>query len=59
MTMTIEIGDVVKHPEDGDIGVVLDKMTQVSTGDSFYAIHWLKDGFMELSRYDGLEVING
>ena len=58
--MKIEIGDVVRHG-DGDIGVVLDKMERYKgeKDDNLYAIHWMRDGFLKMSRYENLEVLNG
>ena len=56
--MTIKIGDIVRHPNDGDIGVVVDKKDSVTTGDTYYAIHWARDGFFPITSYDSLEVIN-
>tara|TARA_R110000824_G_scaffold13363_8_gene58298 strand:+ start:851 stop:1030 length:180 start_codon:yes stop_codon:yes gene_type:complete len=59
--MKVEIGDIVRHG-DGDIGVVLDKMERYKEqheDDKLYAIHWMRDGFLEMSRYERLEVLNG
>ena len=58
--MKVEIGDIVRHG-DGDIGVVLDRMERYEEEeeDDFYAIHWMRDGFLEMSRYERLEVLNG
>ena len=57
--MLIEIGDLVRHP-DGDIGVVLDRMERYEEeedDDNLYAIHWMVDGFLKMTRYQNLEVI--
>ena len=68
--MVIEIGDLVQH-SDGDIGIVLDKMEETDEDlqswardnieyqrDYLYEIHWMRDGFLRMTRYTHLEVIN-
>ena len=52
----VEVGDVVRHPTDRDIGVVLDIHTHPE-GDKFYSIHWMKDGLLHLMRYTTLEIL--
>lgn len=52
----VEVGDVVRHPTDKDIGVVLDIHTHPE-GDKFYSIHWMKDGLLHLMRYTPLEIL--
>ena len=59
--MVIEIGDLVQH-SDGDVGVVLDKMQEYDEDigwDYLYAIHWMVDGYLKMTRYTHLEVISG
>jgi len=56
--MKIEIGDIVRHG-DGDLGVVLDRMAFHSPEDFLYEIHWMRDGFLKMTRYENLEVLNG
>ena len=53
----VEVGDVVRHPTDKDIGVVLDIHTHPEGGDKFYSIHWMKDGLLHLMRYTPLEIL--
>jgi hypothetical protein len=59
--MLIEIGDLVQH-SDGDIGIVLDKMEETGEGMHhifyLYAIHWMVDGYLKMTRYQNLEVIS-
>jgi len=57
--MVIEIGDLVQY-SDGDIGIVLDKMEDGESlqRDYLYEIHWMRDGFLRMTRYTHLEVIN-
>ena len=50
------VGDIVKHPSDGDIGVII-KIYTDAEGDKYHSIFWQKDGLMSLMRYRPLEVI--
>jgi hypothetical protein len=54
--MKAKVGDIVRHPADGDIGVVLSICNELE-GDAFYAIHWMKDGHRGHVRYKDLQLL--
>ena len=50
------VGDVVRHPGDGDIGVII-KIYTDKDGTKYHSINWVKDGFSNLMKWRSLEVI--
>lgn len=50
------VGDVVRHPSDGDIGVII-KIYIDQDGEKYHSINWVRDGFVNLMKWRPLEVI--
>ena len=50
------VGDVVRHPSDGDIGVII-KIYTDQDGEKYHSINWVRDGFVNLMKWRPLEVI--